>query len=209
MQLRGLYAVADTGTIPPERFDASVRAAAAGGAVMIQYRDKSGAATERLRQATGLVRICREHGIVSIINDDVDLAALAAADGVHLGADDPDPRAARTRLGDRAIIGVSCYDDMERALAAAAAGADYVAFGRVFPSPTKPGGPRPGLDLLAAARRQTGLPVCAIGGITVERIDEIVAAGIDLAAVINDLFRSPDIHATARSYSDAFRRTAG
>ncbi len=102
------------------------------------------------------------------MNDDVELALESGADGVHLGQGRCGPRVqdARVRLGPRALIGVSCYDSLERAVAAAHAGADYVAFGSFYASDTKPGTVRAPLSLLAEARRRLGIPVCAIGGIT-------------------------------------------
>lgn len=205
-ELRGLYAIADTAILPDHRFAAAIRAVVDGGAVMVQYRDKSRAARRRRRQADELVRLCGEAGVVSIINDDIDLAIATGADGVHLGADDREPADARRQLGAHAIMGVSCYDSLDRALAAADAGADYLAFGRVFPSTTKPGGPRAGLELLATARERTGLPVCAIGGITLDRVAPVIAAGVDLVAVISDLFGAGDEGDRARAYRRAFER---
>lgn len=201
---RGLYAIADRGTIGGERFEEAVEAALRGGAVMVQYRDKGTDPTRRLREAERLVRACRRFGARSIINDDPALAVEAGADGVHIGADDGAPRAIRERLGPDAIIGVSCYDRLELATAASAAGADYVAFGRMYPSTTKPGGPRPDFGLLARAREATGLPVCAIGGITAARAPELIAAGADLLAVIGDLFNREDVTARAAEYATLF-----
>ena len=201
MTLRGLYAIADTATIGDDGFAEAVESALAGGAAMVQYRDKSADAAKRRRQAGALVASCRRHGAIAIVNDDVDLARAVAADGVHLGRDDAAPADVRRRLGAEAVVGVSCYDEIERAHAAAAAGADYIAFGSVFPSPTKPAAVRAPLALLARARAETGLAVCAIGGITAERAPDVVAAGADLLAVIADLFEAPDIAARARTYA--------
>ena len=204
MTLRGLYGIADTATVGTERFEAAVEAALAGGAAALQYRDKTDDRARRARQAEVLVAACRRRGALAIINDDPALAAACGADGVHLGGDDDDPAAARARLGPDAVIGVSCYDRLDRAHAARAAGADYVAFGRVHPSTTKPGGPVAPLELLGRARTETGLAVCAIGGITVERAPALIAAGADLLAVIDDLFGADDTRARAARYADAF-----
>ncbi len=202
--LRGLYAIADRALLAGDRFDGAVVAALRGGARLIQYRDKSDDSARRQREARHVVGACRRAGALAIINDDVELALAVGAHGVHVGADDRDPATVRARLGDDAILGVSCYDRLERARAARAAGADYVAFGRMYPSATKPGGPRPGLELLGRARRETGLAICAIGGITVDRAPELVAAGADLLAVIGDLFERDDIATRAREYAGAF-----
>ncbi len=204
MMRTGLYAIADTATIGDDRLEAAVAAALAGGARRVQYRDKGSGADRRRRQAAALCALCRRYGAHLIVNDDVELAAAVGAAGVHLGGDDAAPSEARDRLGESAIIGVSCYDSLERAHAARAAGADYVAFGRVYPSMTKANTVRAPLALLGQARRETGLAVCAIGGITVERAPEAVAAGADWLAVIGDLFDANDIEGQARRFVAAF-----
>lgn len=201
---RGLYAIADRETIGGERLEQAVEAVLRGGAVMVQYRDKGADPARRLREARSLVRTCRRFGARSIVNDDPALAVEAGADGVHVGAEDGDPGAIREQLGPDAIIGVSCYDRLELATQAGAAGADYVAFGRMYPSTTKPGGPRPDPGLLARAGEATGLPVCAIGGITVDRAPELIAAGADLLAVIGDLFNHEDVATRAAGYASLF-----
>ena len=206
--LRGLYAIADRETIGGERFGEAVEAALRGGAVMVQYRDKGTDPARRLREAHSLVRACRRFGARSIINDDPALAAEAGADGVHIGAGDGDPIAVREHLGPHAIIGVSCYDRLDLATQASAAGADYVAFGRMYPSTTKPGGPHPDFGLLARAREATGLPICAIGGITANRASELIAAGADLLAVIGDLFDRTDTAARAAEYATLFETSS-
>ena len=129
----GLYAITDSTLIPPGQLTNFVSLAIAGGASVIQYRDKQAPDHERYREATALATLCRQHNIPLIINDDADLAAAVGASGVHLGRTDPPIRQTREQLGPRAIIGVSCYNDLERAIAAAQAGADYVAFGRYIP----------------------------------------------------------------------------
>lgn len=208
MNRRGLYAIADTGCLSPQRFASAIEAALAGGAVMVQYRDKSNDAARRAHQAQTMVALCRRYGATSIINDDPELAAAVEADGVHVGRDDSEPAALRALIGPEAVIGVSCYNEIERARHAATIGADYIAFGSVYPSPTKPDAVHAPLELLGRARTETGLPVCAIGGITSERAPELVAAGADLLAVIDDLFSADDITARARDYARAWPDTA-
>lgn len=208
-RLRGLYAIADTATLAGRDLEAAVAAAISGGAALVQYRDKGGDAQRRLREARNLVRITAAQGVPLLINDDVELARASGAAGVHLGADDGDAATARAVLGANALIGISCYDELDRALAAARAGADYVAFGRMYPSRTKPGGPRPRPGLLAAARARTGLPVCGIGGITLANAPEVIAARADLLAVIGDLFEADDIGARAAAYARLFAADPG
>jgi len=206
MMLRGLYAIADSGRIFEADFAAAVDAALAGGAVMVQYRDKGDDRVRRARQAGTVVRLCRAYGATAIVNDDLGLAATVGAHGVHIGRDDASLDAVRARLGASAVIGVSCYNEIGRARDAVARGADYVAFGSVYPSPTKPAAVHAPLTLLGRARAELDVPICAIGGITAERAAEVIAAGADLAAVIDDLFSAADIRSRARMYADAFAR---
>lgn len=200
----GLYAITDSNLIPAAELVNRVARAIAGGAVAIQYRDKQLPAAERLQQATALVTLCGQHEVPLLINDDVDLAAAVGAAGVHLGRHDSSVQAARTRLGSDAIIGVSCYNQLERGIAAAAAGADYVAFGRFFSSSSKPDAVPAEPSLLKQAHRQLELPLVAIGGITPENGRTLLAAGASLLAVIHGVFGQPDVRAAAQRYKDLF-----
>lgn len=202
--LRGLYAITDASLTPgPSLLDA-VAAVLDAGAAAIQYRDKGIDRTRRERQACALLALCRAHAVPLIINDDVELAASVAADGVHLGRDDSSPREARARLAEGAIIGVSCYDDLERARRAARDGADYVAFGRFFPSRTKPQAAPADLNLLREAKAELQPPVVAIGGITPDNGAALIAAGADMLAVIEGIFGQPDPGAAARRFAALF-----
>jgi thiamine-phosphate pyrophosphorylase len=196
-RLRGLYAVTpdepDTGKLVRK-----VDAALAGGARAIQYRNKAADAALRDAQARAIVRAARRHDALAIVNDDVDLARAVGADGVHIGEDDAELAAARSTLGVSAIIGVSCYDDLERARRLVAQGADYVAFGSLFPSRVKPGARRADVSLIAGAKG-LGVPVVAIGGITSANAPTLVAAGVDAVAVITDVFGHDDAGAIARA----------
>ncbi len=203
-RLRGLYAITPNQLGTGIDLSAAVALALRGGAQLIQYRDKSTDLRRRLEQAAALRTLCRAAGVPLIINDDIELARLVGADGVHLGRDDADPAAARARLGPQALIGVSCYAAYARAEAARRAGADYVAFGSFFPSPTKPLAVRAGTELLRLARRELGLPVVAIGGITSENGRALVNAGADMLAVISAVFDRPDIAAAARAFASLF-----
>jgi thiamine-phosphate pyrophosphorylase len=193
----GLYAITDG---PRPDLLAVVDRVLAGGASLLQYRDKTRDAARRHAEATGLLRLCRQHGAQLIINDDVGLARAIGADGVHLGKDDDDLAAARAVLGTASIIGVSCYDSIARARTAARAGASYVAFGAFFPSPTKPHAPRAMPDLLRESAT-LGLPRVAIGGITPDNAASLVEAGADALAVISAVFRAPDARAAAQSFA--------
>lgn len=198
MKLRGLYA------ITPEAIDgadllARVDRAIAGGIAFLQYRRKARAAID---EARSLARRCRAAGVLFIVNDDIDLALACGADGVHLGQHDGNLAAARARLKDR-LLGASCYDSMEAARAAVAEGADYIAFGSVYASPTKPGAVRAPHGLFGEARA-LGVPLAAIGGITLENAPPLLRAGADALAVISDLFDAPDIEARASAYGMLF-----
>lgn len=202
--LAGLYVVtpdlADTTLLLDQ-----VRAALAGGARLVQYRNKTADENLRYEQAMLLRALCHRHAATLIINDHVEVACRIDADGVHVGADDIAVAAARAQLGAGKIIGASCYNDLGRAQTAAAHGADYVAFGSFFASSLKPGAPRAQLPILRAARRQTGLPVVAIGGITRENARAVIDAGADAIAIISALFTAPDIESAAREFCQLFR----
>ena len=204
-RLRGLYAVTSAALCrEPARLAAAVAAALGGGARLIQYRDKDSAAATRTAIARELLVLCRARGARLIINDDAALAAAIGADGVHLGASDLPLRDARRRLGDAAIIGVSCSNRLERAVAAQDQGASYVAFGRFFPSRTKPEAPGAELSLLQQARRTLRIPLCAIGGITPDHAPAVIAAGADLVAAVEGVFGAPDVTGAARAYARLF-----
>ncbi len=204
-ELRGLYAVTPEDQLTP-RLSALVAAALAGGVRLVQYRNKLAPQALRRAQVGELLRICRGQGARLIVNDDLPLALEIGADGVHLGRDDGDLAAARKALGAGRLLGVSCYGDLDVAAAAAAAGADYLAFGSVFASPTKPLAPRVDLQLLGAAKRRYALPIAAIGGINLDNAPTAIAAGADLLAVISDLFDTMNITARAKAYIQLFER---
>lgn len=172
-------------------------------AALLQYRNKAADAALRRVQAAALLEACRAAGVPLIVNDDIALAAELGADGVHLGEHDAAVAEARGRLGPGRLIGVSCYQDFARALQAARDGADYLAFGAFFPSPTKPGARRATPALLHATAG-LGLPRVAIGGITPDNAAQLVAAGADLVAVISGVYDAPDPAAAARAIQALF-----
>jgi thiamine-phosphate pyrophosphorylase len=192
MKLRGLYAITPDG---PGLLD-KVQRALEGGIALLQYRRKD---QSTLEEAKALLALSRRYGVPFIVNDDVELALEIGADGVHLGREDGELGAARRKLRGK-ILGASCYDQPQLAQAAIAAGADYVAFGSVFSSPTKPAAVRAPLSLF----NDLDIPLCAIGGITLQNAPQVIGAGADMVAVISDLFDAPDIAQRAAAYKKLF-----
>lgn len=203
-RLHGLYVITDRALAHPRPLPALVGEALAGGARVVQYRDKTADHERRRSEAAALAAVCRGAGALFVVNDDVELALAVRADGVHLGRDDPAIAAARARLGPSAVIGVSCYDRFELAVAAQRAGADYVAFGSFHPSPTKPAAVRADPGLLSTGRRELTLPRVAIGGITPENGRALVAAGAAMLAVVNAVFGAADVRAAAAAFAPLF-----
>lgn len=199
MKLRGLYAITPDGN-DSASLVRKVEGALEGGIAALQYRNKSASAAQRIREAMALAQLCRAQGVPLIINDDLALALEIDADGVHLGRDDGELAPARAKLGGK-LLGASCYNDTALARKAVSAGADYVAFGSVFSSPTKPAAVR---ALLSLFNQDLGVPLCAIGGITLQNAPQLIAAGADLLAVISDLFDTPDVKTRAAQYRRLF-----
>lgn len=203
-RINGLYA------LTPDWADSaklrnSVRAALAGGVRLVQYRNKRADPSLKKDQATKLFSLCREFDATLIINDDVELALSIDADGVHIGAEDVSFAQARTQLGPKKLIGVSCYNNLQLALERQSQGADYVAFGSFFTSPTKPGAVAAPLSLLSDAKARLHIPIVAIGGITLDNAPALIEAGADAIAVISALFDSTDIAATAKAFGELFQ----
>lgn len=199
-KLAGLYAITPdepSTDILVRKLDQALR----GGATAVQYRNKTAGPELRFEQARALAVLCREADVPFIINDDLALALALDADGVHLGANDGDLTDARLRLGQGKLLGASCYNRMELADAAVHAGADYLAFGSVFSSSTKPGAVRAPLALFAEARRRFPLPLVAIGGITLQNAPQVFSAGADAVAVISAVFDAGDIAASAAAFT--------
>jgi thiamine-phosphate pyrophosphorylase len=201
MTLRGLYAITPEDLARGATMARVAAAVSSGALCALQYRRKAAGAAQQRTEARELQALCRRHGVPFIVNDDLALALDMGADGLHLGREDGDLASARARLPGR-LLGASCYDQPELARRAIAAGADYVAFGSVFPSATKPQAVRAPLSLFALA---LGVPKVAIGGITLENAREVVAAGADCVAVITDLFEAPDVAQRAREFAKIFQ----
>ncbi len=205
MKLRGLYAITDSQLLAG-KFLKYVEAALEGGVTLLQYRDKSDDQARRLREAETLLTLCERYKTRLIINDDAELAARIGA-GVHLGQTDGPLTPARALLGRQAIIGSTCHDQLLLAEQAAKEGASYVAFGRFFNSTTKPGAPTASLELLDQARASLHLPICVIGGITLDNAAPLVNHGADLLAVVHGLFgadSADEVTRRARAFNALF-----
>ncbi|MGE5027809.1 MAG: thiamine phosphate synthase [Betaproteobacteria bacterium] len=207
MTVSGLYAItpecADTASLLLK-----TRHALEGGARLVQYRNKGDDVALRHEQASELLVLCRRFHVPLIINDDVRLADLTGADGIHLGRDDSNIRQARLILGPDKIIGVSCYNNLQRALEAETEGANYVAFGSFFASLTKPGATAAPLSLLHEAKQCLRIPVVAIGGVSPDNAATLVEAGADAVAVVSALFDSDDIRAAAFRFAVLFEKSS-
>ncbi|MEY4453877.1 MAG: Thiamine-phosphate synthase [Pseudomonadota bacterium] len=201
--IKGLYA------ITPDMADSNslllkTQLAIEGGAFMVQYRSKIQDRDVKIQQCAAILRLCREYKIPCIVNDDVDMCRVLEADGVHLGKKDDNIAEVRSILGEDAIIGSSCYDQLNRAKLAQKEGASYVAFGAMFETSTKPNAPRATLELLREAKSQIQIPIVAIGGITMNNAHDVIETGIDAIAVINSLYESNSIKETAETLSSMF-----
>jgi thiamine-phosphate pyrophosphorylase len=202
-RIRGLYAVTPERPVDADLL-ARVDAALAAGVAVLQYRDKSGERAARRHGAAALRDLCARHGALFVVNDDAALAAEVEADGVHVGREDGGVAAARDAVGPDRLVGVSCYASLALAREAAAQGADYVAFGSVFPSRTKPHAPPAPLELFAVARRELALPCVAIGGIDAGNLARVAAAGADAAAIVSAVFDPVDTGSAVRALRAAF-----
>lgn len=198
MIMSPVYAITDPNLLPGEKLYAGVNEALRAGVGTVQFRDKSANQHSRQAMAARLLALCEHHRAQLIINDDVDLAAEVGAAGVHLGRSDDTIKSARRRLGKQAIIGATCHDNLDWAKAAADAGADYVAFGRFYPSTTKPDASTASLEILRQAKQTLSLPMVAIGGVSGANAQPLFQAGADSVAVCGGIFASDDITAAVQ-----------
>ena len=201
--IKGLY------VITPDMADLNTlihktKLAIEGGAFMVQYRSKIQDHDVKMQQCAAILRLCREYGVPCIVNDDVAMCLNLEADGVHLGEKDDNIAEIRLILGEDAIIGSSCYDQLDRAKQAQKEGATYVAFGAMFPTSTKPTAPRASLELLSEAKREIHIPIVAIGGITVNNAHDVIETGVDAIAVITSLYEAKSIKETAETFLKMF-----
>ncbi len=202
--IKGLYAItpdmADTDLLLQK-----VEAALLGGINILQYRNKLANHKLQTQQARALLPLCRQYNVPLIINDSVKLCLTLDADGIHLGVDDGNLAEVRARIGRDKILGASCYNRFDLALAAQQAGASYVAFGACFASSTKPNAPVAGLELFARAKTELNIPTVAIGGITLQNAPSVIQAGADAIAVINAIFNANDVKLSAKQFSQLFK----
>jgi thiamine-phosphate pyrophosphorylase len=199
--IAGLYAITDPSLLNGDRLLSACEQALRGGARILQYRDKPASASERLARGKALRALCQRYGAIFIINDDIALAAATGADGVHLGQADGRIEDAREQLGQQAIVGFTCHGNTDLADQAAKQGADYVAFGRFFPSQTKPHALPAALQVL---HHPLSIPKVAIGGVSHDNAPQLVRAGASALAVIHALFASNDIESSARQFATLF-----
>ena len=202
--IKGLYAVT------PEQTDlflliSQVESCIKGGARLIQYRCKKLSKIEQSKQARKIKIVCDYYKVPLIINDDIELCRILDADGVHLGENDDSLEKARFVLGPTKIIGVSCYNSIDRVKKAVDKGATYIALGACFPTITKPNAPTASLDLIALVLKEFKIPVVAIGGITLENVEFLTKEGVSCIALINSLFKENDIEGTARQFSSLMK----
>ena len=197
--LKGLYAITDPNLIGDD-IVTKAEQSILGGIKILQYRNKSATIEQQVQEADALCKLCNEHGVIFIINDNAELALKVNADGVHLGQNDTQLHDARNLLGEDKIIGVNCNNKIEFALTAQAQGADYVAFGRFYNSQTKPSAPHAKLSLLTEAREKITIPIVAIGGITPESAPALLNEGVDMLAVIQGVFGQADILNATRQF---------
>ena len=196
-----LYAITDSQLLPGDKLFYAVADALKGGCKLVQYRDKSSDHARRVFEAKSLLNLCNQHQAQLLINDDVELAQEVSAQGVHLGQGDTNPVAARLILGSSAIIGVTCHDSLDLAQQAIKDSANYIAFGRFFPSNTKPDARPAPISLISEARAQFGkIPIAVIGGITLDNGKQLLDAGADMLAVCHSLFSADDISAQAKKF---------
>ncbi len=203
-RLKGLYVLTDHHLTEQVGLVAAVAEALQGGARIIQYRNKHANQERRLWEIGDLLTLCRPLGIPLIVNDEPALAAESGADGVHLGKEDSSIGEARKVLGDEAIIGVSCYNSLDRARMAAEQGASYIAFGRFFSSQTKPDAVHATPELLTQAKTELQLPIAAIGGVDSNNGKVLIDAGADMLAAIHSVLGAADIERGARKISRLF-----
>lgn len=196
---RQLYLI--TGPTSGMPLDHAVDAALSGGVQWVQLRAKTLPARRQLAWASALGRLCRTHGAVFLINDRVDVAIAAGSHGVHLGEQGLPPAVARRLLPPGALVGVSVHS-VEAARAAAAAGADYLMFGNVYPTASHPGKPGAGVDALAQVVAAVDRPVLAVGGITPANVLEVLATGCAGVAVISAILQAPDPARAAAAFRE-------
>lgn len=200
-QISGLYVIVDTQALKGRQYIEVARQAIRGGARVIQLRDKIQNKTELLPIAQKLMALCAEQGVLFVVNDYLDIALAADADGLHLGQEDLPIPVARKLLPLGTILGCSVAT-VEQAVTAQAEGADYVAVGSIYPTPSKEGVEIVGLERLRQIRQAVSLPLVAIGGITKDNAPEVMAGGADSVAVISAVLGAQSPEEASRQIVD-------
>jgi thiamine-phosphate pyrophosphorylase len=203
LKLKGLYVITDDILTPRNSVFEKVEQSLKGGAGIVQLRDKNSDDQTVIDKASKLQQICRKYGAVFILNDKIELAVKLNCDGLHIGKSDHG-NFEQIRKNFKGIIGVSCYGDISLAKEFEKKGADYVAFGSFFSSPTKPDSGVVPLDILTKAKEQLNIPICAIGGINSKNITKVMNHNPDMVSLISDIWKSPDIRSRANFYQDQF-----
>jgi len=201
-KLYGLYVITDKKLIERDNFVETVEKSIKGGARIVQLREKGTSYDEIIMLAKELLKVTKKYDVPLIINDSPEIAKEIGADGVHIGGDDTSIEKARSLLGSEAIIGVSCYNQIERGLNAMKTGADYVAFGTPYNTPTKPDREPTPIEILNQAVKLIDIPIFAIGGITKDNAKPILETGVDGIAVITSVFGSPAPETAARELAN-------
>ncbi len=199
----GVYAITDCEYLTTYELLNKTESILRVGVALFQYRNKTEDKKNKKELAVMLQALCEQYKTPFIVNDDLKLAKEIAADGIHLGQHDTNIDTARRVLGDK-IIGVSCYDDFNRAIFAEKSGADYIAFGSFFPSITKPDAAKANIDLIIKSKEKFNIPVVAIGGITQENGKKLINAKVDYLAVINGIYSSEDAATSILAYNNLF-----
>jgi len=201
---KGLYVITDPTLCPANTIIEQVTQALEGGAKILQFRDKTSDFQTQLTLSKQLKTLCEQYQAYFIVNDNIELAKQSGAHGIHIGQHDQTLLMARHQLGENCIIGVSCYNDLTLATNMQTLGANYVAFGRFFPSNTKPNAPQAEIETLIKAKRILDIPVVAIGGITAQNAPQLIATGVDSLAVIQGVFAQKNIQAAALNIHQQF-----
>ncbi len=204
-KLRGLYVITDDRLTPPSTILQQVEAALRGGAKIVQLRDKRSSDAQIAETAVALDLLCQAHGALFVLNDKVDMAVDLRLSGLHIGKSDHD-RVDEVRKKFDGCLGISCYGDLSLAKTMQDRGADYVAFGSFFRSPTKPDSNIIDLELLSRAKALLDIPVCAIGGLSRDNSDTVMAHQPDSIALISDIWKCGDIESRCRYYANFLRK---
>jgi len=197
IEIKGIYVISNDVSL--------INEALKGGVKIVQYREKHLDIAAKLLNARRIKNLCEEHDATLIINDDVSLAIECDADGVHVGQFDGDLTLLRSMMPDK-ILGVSCYNSVDRAIYAQEKKVDYVAFGRFFPSVTKPNAIKTELEVLMKAKKTLSIPVVAIGGINLKNLPQVITSGADSVAIINSIFSQPDVVGVSKRFVNLFNK---